>query len=182
MDPVGAACARCSSFATLVSGRCFNLNNCDQYDENGCQACSASYYLSNSFCVASQVTFCNISDSTGRCLKCLSGYILINEKCYDVSQNCLQFDEAGCSLCQNGYAIQEGICAQLSPNCAALYSNGSCQRCVMGYQLSGNNSCIRTVANCKKYNFTGCNLCEKYYTLSQGGACTKMIEGCASMT
>jgi proprotein convertase subtilisin/kexin type 5 len=74
------------------------------------------------------------------------------------------------------------VCAKLGPNCASLHTNGSCQRCVLGYQISGNGSCILTIPNCKQYNFTGCNLCERTFTLSPSGTCSKMIQGCANMT
>lgn len=108
--------------------------------------------------------------------------MLLNNNCYDVSQNCLQYDSSGCTICANGFAVQSGVCAKLGPNCASLYSNGSCQRCVSDYQLSGNGSCILTIANCMQYNNVACSLCEKYYTLSPDGKCNRMIEGCASMT
>jgi hypothetical protein len=55
MDSAGQACARCSPIASLVAGRCFNLRNCDRHDENGCQVCTSGYFLSNTFCIPSQV-------------------------------------------------------------------------------------------------------------------------------
>lgn len=77
-DQNSRQCLECNFLTTLIKGRCFNIRNCENYNDNGCQVCNPGYYLSNGFCILSKVQDCNVSDSAGRCLSCMAGFILQN--------------------------------------------------------------------------------------------------------
>ena len=88
---------------------------------------------SNKYCV-------NYDNILSICLKCETGYILLNGECVCYDRNC--------KICQS-----------------SLY--GACTECYPGYALSADNTCRCNIPHCLLCDDDICNVCEKGYSLSE---------------
>ena len=85
------------------------------------------------------------------CLKCAFKYFLNGGKCYQVPDECSQFD----------------------------YQNNICNACYQGYYLDYNNVCQEAHFLCKTSDKKGnCLSCYKNYRLTMNGRCAYQAEGC----
>ena len=160
-----------------------------------------SYWLPRpSTPVSCTVANCAQCDSSGACIKCNDGYILLNGKCgkqLDVvcnvpnCQKCSDAQGTICATCNTGYYLA-GLGEKCSKcaNCSTCdESTGSCSKCEVGYELSdmggGVKVCIKSLirpidcrivncATCKPGDPNTCAICASGYTLdSKTGRCSQ---------
>jgi hypothetical protein len=121
-------------------------------------------------------------DENYNCVFCGYGTILQNGFCQGTT-NCktVSFDSNNktfCLNCRAGYTNYQGMCMS-SQGCFSFNKNGGCNRCKIGFILSGLDcvsviklppsfSLNNTIITCSLFNSIGnCNLCKPGYMLDK---------------
>lgn len=129
---------------------------------------------------------CQTQSSTAYvCIKCNTGYYLVQGNCVLKDANCVgyafQNNSEICTGCANGYRLNQGVCLQNQPGC--IYNGATCTNCASPFTFdSSSNSCF--IFGCVSYNLAACLNCKSPFTL-QNNTCvinyctTYNRDGCA---
>jgi hypothetical protein len=115
--------------------------------------------------------------TTGSCLSCYPGYILVGPKCIvpelnssgNIDPFCLKLNGSKCQQCAKGYILNSSaICQQVSPLCKTYdNSTGNCLSCYLGYALIEGKCTIAELTtvefrdpNCKIFANSTSSICK----------------------
>ena len=187
--------------------------NCDIWDDEAeeCLVCKYGYFLNSNKqgCVAfpREITInCKDYGSGGVCVRCESGYLLDEKKCYKMSSdqailNCDLYDGSFnrpvAFKCKNGYFVEDNECSERKDslsieNCLRVNDFADeCGECNEGFILTDQGRvCLPGIDQCKSYEYKAnskeltCSDCNKgfYLELKEGKiACQPIpIDNCSS--
>lgn len=146
------------------------ISNCQVQNGTVCRQCNGNFSLTIDYraCVPS-IQYClqykpvNISATNppAVCGYCQNGYLLYNNTCVYLDQNCAKFLNGKCNLCTTGYTLSNNqmnclkninLCRVYNP---ASYSSTKlkCLSCLAGFALTTDGyACLPSIANCTQYS------------------------------
>ena len=172
-NQINAQCQQCETYYIKQNNACvpcdntegkscgITIENCETYQLTSgvvlCTACSTGSHIAHGgrACVndkaadgktvISAIDNCIYYTTENKCGKCLSGFELINDKCY---------------ACPSPYNNGNGItCSLPHLNCLYYDNSGNCIACPSGYQLTKNHQyCIEEGSNDPTKNNNSCVL------------------------
>ena len=158
--------------------------NCKESVNNQtCDICQDDYYFDEEGkCVS--INYCSVSDESGKCRKCKSGYYLSsNGDSCTINDNCNYGDKdlGICLSCEEKYFIdfKDGKCKSNQEDNDFKYcliADGGCKQCFYGYYLSEDLKCVST-QNCAESDNGICILCSNNYHLLLDNKCNN-VEHC----
>ena len=148
---------------------------CSQCNENyDCIKCSNEYGIY-------ELKNGKLSQRKCKIITELSDYYLKEGIYYKCMENCLKCENGEeCITCDPEYTNINQKCFLKIENCKRYNDEAKCERCVLGYKVSGNGmSCDSGIEYCNDFNIDGfiCNECENNYILSDN-LCYKKIDNC----
>ena len=110
------------------------------------------------------------------------GYFILNSIYYKCENNCIECNDLKCIKCITGYFPKNKNCFEIINNCANYNESGYCIECNEGYKIKqndNNNICERGYEGCKTFdiNENKCTNCEDNYR-KEGDFCYKIIDNC----
>lgn len=180
-------CTKCNFRWVLKDGQCVAVSDqCKTWDDKtaDCTSCYDGWQLSNGKCIlpnsgsgnsGNQVANCNQYDDKGKCTKCNFRWVLKDDKCVAVDDQCKTWDDktADCTSCYDGWQLSEGKCIKSNSggssggsgntsvaNCSQYDSKGACTQCYFRYVVK-DGKCVAVSDQCKTWdNKTGdCTSC-----------------------
>lgn len=115
-----------------------------------CTGCNFQYRLNSTGWCVRQSSYCQTSDSDGKCTTCVGQLALKNGSCVYADVNCLvaDYDNLICTKCKQGYVVSaDQLTCTLADACASRDGNGRCLTCIEGYQVI-DGSCFVLGINC----------------------------------
>ncbi len=114
MSQVDYTCQQCVPGYKLENNQCtFVIQHCAKVDGIICVLCNAGYFATAEGKCAQipKIINCNVQvDYT--CQSCIAGYMLSNNQCNYVIENCEKVKGVVCTQCNTGFYIaQDGKCA-----------------------------------------------------------------------
>ena len=104
-------CQTCETGYTNINYTCNNINNCINFDNNRkCIKCADGFRINEdgTFCLYPSDNCVNYTIETNKCDQCADDYILINNFCVKLVENCDQYEEGKyCKKCKEGFAFEE---------------------------------------------------------------------------
>ena len=198
-NPLTDKCAKCISDKYIInkegicSPQCFPgknyCNECDEFEQL-CVECELGYYP-DQIGSCSLIPNCDIS-SQGKCLKCISDYILIGKyedtfklcknRNSEEFRNCkyINYETGLCEECEEGYFLTEGDFKCIKTQNCYESTFGICIQCIFGFYLSKiKNECIKITDSffyCKQtLDEKNCDLCNFGYYMAEDGQCSLSI-------
>ena len=153
------------------------IPNCANYATNlvTCVDCKTGFTLSSDKkkCVTNGTVIanCDTYDSNQKCSKCITNYILFQEKCYLQISNCKAVIQSTtdasaikCSTCNAGFYLKDGGClSQSVTNCKTYNDNTNvCTVCLANFYASQEACLSQNIENCLTYtdNTNNCVACK----------------------
>ena len=112
-------CTKCQNAFKLINGTC-------PCNDPGCAICKSGY------------------NGLELCIKCKKGYTYNNGKCDCSVDYCEKCSVNGCIKCIQGRYLIGGLCKKCIEGCASCSTSETCDYCLSGFELIGNNKCIKT--------------------------------------
>lgn len=173
-----------------------SVENCQEHATfDSCKTCQKGYFLSASKKCENNpedtIAFCEVYESSEKCIKCSKELYLVDNKCQPVTQvdNCSTYSESEnkCLSCSSefyvnaeGTACQERNLKQID-ECATFNSTvDECLACSEGYSLTKDNKkCLKDIENCdypekgadKNASSHTCLVCKENFHLVDQNQC-----------
>lgn len=172
----------------LLLVNCKSVNPlCALFDDQGnCLKCVDRSYYKLGLCLAVSNLCGDYSNTTGWCITCVTGYMLItpnNGNCIKTPfLSCASVSSQGlCLSCIAGYTFSSSNCTLIPIANCLTQPNTTCTACKDRYYLN-NNTClaVKVIAECVTYSSTDgtCLSCSSAYTLSAGTCTPTPIPNC----
>ena len=90
---------------------------CIRINGTECTLCTNGYFVDENGSCSPLSLNCLDRDPNGKCLECLSGFVLVGSDCIKAIDKCAVYFNDGCSECVKGYYLKNGVCYQWDLTC-----------------------------------------------------------------
>ena len=196
-------CVSCYKGYSLSNGKCVLASvqsvsdvGCGLWDWNNqkCLQCSNNWvFNTNGVCVAVSDQ-CNTFDPKGKCIRCYSGYNLVDGACIlapiqspsDLGCGTWDWKNQKCLQCSSKWVFNtNGVCVPQSDLCKLFDKSGHCLDCYKGYNLVSGKCVlapIRDVADsgCGVWDWDSqvCKQCSNRWVFNTQNKCVPVNDNC----